>query len=44
MGNTAIGNRRFDMYDVNLTCVNRWRGNRFVTDNEGDGPGEGCIR
>jgi parallel beta-helix repeat protein len=36
----------FDMEDQNLpdSCVNTWRANLFETDNEGDGPGTGCIR
>ena len=34
------------MEDQNLpdACVNTWRANSFDTDNEGDGPGTGCIR
>jgi parallel beta-helix repeat protein len=54
-GNRATGNGtgtdvgEFDLADENLdddppACVNTWRGNRFVTDNEGDGPSGGCIR
>jgi len=44
-GNTATGNSEFDLRDDNLpACVNTWLGNRFVTDNERDGPGAGCIR
>jgi len=43
--NRAAGSGHFDLYDGNLpTCVNTWRRNRFTTDNEGDGPGRGCIR
>jgi parallel beta-helix repeat protein len=36
----------FDMEDLSLpdACVNTWRANSFETDNEGDGPGSGCIR
>ena len=34
-----------DLVDGNLPpCVNTWQGNTFVTDNEGNGPGAGCIR
>ena len=29
---------------VTPACVNTWQANSFVTDNEGDGPGAGCIR
>jgi parallel beta-helix repeat protein len=55
-GNRATGNGTgtgsegdFDLADENLdddppACVNTWRGNTFVTDNEGDGPGAGCIQ
>jgi hypothetical protein len=45
-GNRATGNANTDLVDFNLPqdCVNTWRGNRFVTDNEGDGPSGGCIR
>jgi parallel beta-helix repeat protein len=46
-GNQATGNPGLDLEDVNLPanpCPNTWRGNRFVTDNEGNGPGAGCIR
>ncbi len=47
-GNTATGNASADLADLNLpACVNLWRGNRFVTDNETGaafGPGAGCIR
>ena len=44
-GNQATGNPGLDLEDVNLpACLNTWRGNNFVTDNEGDGPGAGCIR
>ena len=48
--NVARGNGGPDLVDQNLTvfdpprCLNFWRGNNFVTDNEGDGPGAGCIR
>jgi parallel beta-helix repeat protein len=42
-GNTATGNS-IDLADTNPACVNTWRGNTFVTDSEGDGPGAGCIR
>jgi hypothetical protein len=42
--NRATGNG-VDLVDENLpACVNTWLGNRFATDNEGDGPGAGCIR
>jgi parallel beta-helix repeat protein len=45
VGNAATGNRNFDLADFNLpACVNTWQGNTFVTDNEGNGPGAGCIR
>jgi parallel beta-helix repeat protein len=45
VGNTVTGNRNFDLADNNLpACVNTWQGNAFVTDNEGNGPGAGCIR
>jgi parallel beta-helix repeat protein len=44
-GNTAQNNSPVDMQDENLpNCVNKWSGNTFGTDNEGDGPGAGCIR
>ncbi len=48
IGNTALRNR-IDLADLNTrtggsACANRWTGNRFVTDSEGDGPGAGCIR
>ena len=46
-GNRATGNPGLDFEDVNLPaspCPNVWRGNAFTTDNEGDGPGAGCIR
>ena len=46
-GNLATGNPGLDLEDVNLPanpCPNTWRGNVFVTDNEGNGPGAGCIR
>ena len=46
-GNQAAGNPGLDLEDVNLPanpCPNTWRGNDFVTDNEGNGPGAGCIR
>ena len=44
-GNVATGNSIFDLDDANQpACVNTWRGNAFVTDNEGNGPGAGCIR
>ena len=44
-GNLVLGNSIVDMRDDNLPdCVNNWKGNTFVTDNEGDGPGAGCIR
>jgi parallel beta-helix repeat protein len=46
-GNQATGNPGLDLEDVNLPanpCPNTWRGNVFVTDNEGNGPGAGCIR
>jgi parallel beta-helix repeat protein len=52
-GNTATGNGTNgggdpDLFDGNLpACVNTWRGNKFVTDNEqgaAAGPGAGCIQ
>jgi parallel beta-helix repeat protein len=44
-GNRATGNGGFDLFDGNLpACVNAWRGNDFLTDNENDGPGGGCIQ
>jgi parallel beta-helix repeat protein len=44
-GNRATGNTPVDLIDETIpTCLNTWRGNSFVTDNEGDGPGAGCIR
>ena len=46
-GNRAIGNAGLDLTGENLSadpCPNAWRDNRFATDNEGDGPGAGCIR
>ena len=45
-GNDTDGNGDRDLFDANIGsgCVNIWRGNSFVTDNEGDGPGAGCIR
>ena len=43
IGNTAIGNGT-DLVDRNASCVSTWRGNRFETDSEGDGPGKSCIR
>jgi parallel beta-helix repeat protein len=51
-GNTATGNDADrdgdpDLVDRNLPadpCPSTWRGNNFVTDNEGDGPSAGCIR
>jgi parallel beta-helix repeat protein len=50
-GNLATGNGTVDLDDGNLdldpgppVCVNTWRGNRFATDTEGDGPRAGCIR
>jgi parallel beta-helix repeat protein len=46
-GNQATDNTPVDLIDENPTatpCANTWRGNSFVTDNEGDGPGVGCIR
>ena len=48
--NIVRGNGGPDLVDRNLTvfdpprCVNIWQRNNFVTDNEGDGPGAGCIR
>jgi parallel beta-helix repeat protein len=46
--NVATGNGAFDLVDQNVpTCVNTWRRNRFVTDNESGaafGPGAGCIQ
>jgi parallel beta-helix repeat protein len=46
--NVATGNGEFDLLDQNVpTCVNTWRRNRFVTDNESGaafGPRAGCIR
>jgi parallel beta-helix repeat protein len=45
LGNLATGNGGVDLEDDNLpACVNAWLGNTFVTDNEGNGPGAGCIR
>jgi parallel beta-helix repeat protein len=43
--NTAQGHF-LDLRDENLpaACVNTWRDNTFATDNEGDGPGAGCIQ
>ena len=57
-GNDTDGSGEADLVDLNLEegfffpdpapgCVNTWRGNRFVTDNEDGaafGPGAGCIR
>ena len=47
MGNVASGNGT-DLADFNPVtaagCANTWLGNVFVTDNEGNGPGAGCIR
>jgi parallel beta-helix repeat protein len=44
-GNLSVANGTLDVVDGNLpACLNRWRGNTFETDNEGDGPGAGCIR
>jgi parallel beta-helix repeat protein len=46
--NTALDNRIRDLQDFNLPgCVNTWRSNSFVIDNESGaafGPGAGCIR
>jgi hypothetical protein len=43
-GNIATGNSEVDLADQNRpTCVNAWLGNGFVTDNEGNGPGAGCV-
>jgi parallel beta-helix repeat protein len=43
--NTALGNDVQDLFDENLpSCVNTWKNNTFATDNEGDGPGAGCIQ
>jgi len=41
--NTALANTTADMWD-NFVCENTWSSNTFVTDNEGDGPGAGCIQ
>jgi parallel beta-helix repeat protein len=45
-GNDADGNGDRDLFDANIGrgCFNTWRGNSFVTDNDGDGPGVGCIQ
>jgi len=43
-GNKATGSGGADLSDGNSSCANTWRGNRFATDFEGDGPGKGCIR
>ncbi|MGV3724622.1 MAG: right-handed parallel beta-helix repeat-containing protein [Actinomycetota bacterium] len=47
-GNTALDNLTRDMQDFNsLRCVNTWKNNSFVIDNEDGadfGPGVGCIR
>jgi parallel beta-helix repeat protein len=44
-GNLSLANGTLDMSDGNLpACLNRWKGNTFETDNEGDGPGAGCIQ
>lgn len=49
-GNGTAGRGDFVLRDGNLSfgdppgCYNAWRGNRFVTDNEGDRPAAGCIR
>lgn len=42
-------NRLFDLRDgdvqpLSSICNDLWRNNTFVTDNEGDGPGAGCIQ
>jgi parallel beta-helix repeat protein len=42
-GNTSMDNDELDMAD-NFPCENIWSGNFFVTDDEGDGPGAGCIQ
>jgi parallel beta-helix repeat protein len=47
--NVAYENQEHDLHDGNLdrsppACVNTWTQNYFTTDNEGDGPGAGCIR
>ncbi|MCI0415228.1 right-handed parallel beta-helix repeat-containing protein [bacterium] len=42
-GNTSLNNTSSDMWD-NFLCENTWTSNTFVTDNEGDGPGAGCIQ
>jgi hypothetical protein len=46
LGNTATGNSPGpDLVEGNLpACSNSWLANVFVTDNEGNGPGAGCIR
>jgi parallel beta-helix repeat protein len=44
LANTVTGNST-DLFEDNLSaCANLWQGNDFNTDNEGDGPGAGCIR
>lgn len=44
-GNNADGvGTDEDLADRNSGCLNTWRANRFVTDTEGDGPRQGCIR
>lgn len=34
VGNTALGNSKFDLYDGNFTCENDWHGNTFVRANK----------
>ena len=41
--NRAIFNG-IDFGDSNPMCINEWTNNTFYTDNEGDGPGAGCIQ
>ena len=46
--NTAFSNGVFDLADRNPgappACLNSWQKDKFVTDNEGDGPNAGCIQ
>lgn len=50
VSSNATGGSPFPRYDLYETtgnapsCMNVWRNNRFTSDNEGDGPGKGCIR
>lgn len=43
LNNIAMGNGDVDLNDENA-CDNTWKKNLFVTDNEGDGPGAGCLQ